>query len=128
MITRYPILEFLGKSIGIYKSNDGAFELELRRNGYDFLLLTKNINKRSQIYGVIGVLGKSLELHASIGLPHITVFNWPHALEETGEKVEINFKEADVGMRVLIQFEADSLVFSLLLGEQEKSRFVLQKI
>lgn len=128
MITRYPILEFLSRSTGAYKSCDGTFELELRKNGYDFLLLTNNSTKRSQIYGVIGVLSRNLELHASVGLPHITVFTWPHALAETGEKVEINFKEADVGLEILMAFEAHSLVFSLSLGEQEKSRFVLQKV
>ncbi|MCG8033808.1 MAG: hypothetical protein JAZ03_16765, partial [Candidatus Thiodiazotropha taylori] len=95
MITRYPILEFLSVKAGKYTARDNEFELELRKNGYDFLLLTKGSSSRSQIYGVIGVAGQNLELHASVGLPNIITFTWPYALQETSDKQEICFHESD---------------------------------
>jgi hypothetical protein len=127
VITRYPILEFLSKAAGTYKSGTGEFELELRKNGYDFLLLTKSKNNRSQIYGVIGVAGGNLELHASVGLPNIIVFNWPHALNETTEILKIDFKEADTDLGISIAFDKSALTFSLSIGDKEKSTHALQK-
>lgn len=127
MIARYPILEFLSKACGTYRSSDGEFELELRKNGYDFLLLTNNQNNRSQIYGVIGVAGNELKLHASVGLPNIIVFSWPHALEETVENIEIDFKEVDVNLGISLSFDKSQMTFSLSVGGKEKSTYALQK-
>ncbi|WP_146168181.1 hypothetical protein [Pseudomonas mangrovi] len=127
MITRYPVLEKLSTLAGIYKSDDGVFELELRRNGYDYLLLTKGGPSRSQLYGVIGVAGKNLELHASMGLPNIITFSWPHALEETSTILEICFQEVDNNLSINFRFEGKKLTFSLALGGVNKSNYVLRK-
>lgn len=127
MITRYPILEFLSNRAGTYKTGDGEFELELRKNGYDFVLLTKGSPSRSQIYGVIGVAGENLELHASIGLPNIITYTWPHALEETGNTQVICLKESDGNLSIIFSFEGESLVFLLTIGGKEKAKYALQK-
>lgn len=127
MITRYPILEFLSSRAGVYKTTDGEFELELRKNGYDFVLLTKGSPSRSQIYGVMGVAGENLELHASMGLPNIITFIWPYALEETSCDIEICLKESDGSLSIIFDFEGESLSFKLTLAGKEKACYVLQK-
>nr|WP_086939114.1 hypothetical protein [Thaumasiovibrio occultus] len=127
MITRYPILEFLSVKVGTYRTVDGKFELELRKNGYDFVLLTKGSPSRSQIYGVIGVAGENLELHASMGLPNIITFTWPYALEETSNVQEICLRESDEHLSIGFLFEAESLIFTLTIGGKEKAKYVLQK-
>ena len=127
MITRYPILEFLSNRAGTYKTGDGEFELELRKNGYDFVLLTKGSPSRSQIYGVIGVAGENLELHASMGLPNIITYTWPYALKETSNTQEICLKESDGNLSINFSFEGEALVFLLTIGGKEKAKYVLQK-
>ena len=127
MITRYPILEFLSKAVGTYTSNDIMFDLEIRKNGYDFVLLTKGSANRSQIYGVIGVAGENLELHASVGLPNIIVFTWPYALEETKENQIIKFNEQDSGMSIILNFKTNSLNFMLEIDNKEKATYELYK-
>ena len=127
MITRYPILEFLSVKVGTYRTVDGEFELELRKNGYAFVLLTKGSPGRSQIYGVIGVAGENLELHASMGLPNIITFTWPYALEETSTVPEICLRESEEHLSIGFLFEAESLIFTLTIGDKEKTKYVLQK-
>ena len=128
MLQRYPILEFLYSCAGVYNESDGEFHLELRRNGYDFLLLTQGASRQSQIYGVVGVSGSDLKLHASLGLPNIMVFSWPHALEETGENVVIEFKEQGVSLAVTLDFNRQGgLEFSIKVGERQQAKHILQK-
>jgi len=127
MITRYPILEFLYNVAGTYKAENGEFELELRKNGYDFVLLTKGAPSRSQLYGVIGVAGESLKLYASIGFSNIYEFSWPYAFDETSRAQQINFQEKDGNISLSFVFEEDSMIFSLKVGESEGSRYVLRK-
>ena len=127
MIQRYPILEYLYKASGCYKELDGNFEVEIRKNGYDFLLLTNGSSNRSQIYGVIGVAGENLELHASVGLPNIITFSWPFALEETEDEVSVEFTEQDVSMGISLVFSEKILTFMLKMGSELKAKYVLQK-
>ena len=127
MITRYPIIEFLSSAVGIYKSDDAEFELELRKNGYDFVLLTKGGPSRSQLYGVIGVAGENLELHASMGLPNIITFSWPHALEETSSNQEIRFQEVDQNLFIVFEFEGNKLNLKFVVSNEEKSNYKLHK-
>lgn len=127
MITRYPILDFLSKMTGIYKTVDGDFELELIKNGYNFVLNTKRSSTRSQIYGLIGVVGKNLELHSSMGLPNILIFTWPHALEEISSFQDILFTESDENVSVSFNFEENTLLFKLIIGGQQKVEYFLKK-
>lgn len=127
MITRYPILEFLYSVAGVYISDDGEFEIELRKNGYDFVLLTKGSSSRSQLYGVIGVSGENLELYASMGMPNIILFRWPHAFDEIKTRQEICFQESDGNISLVFTFEENSLVFKSIVGGNQKVIYVLQK-
>lgn len=127
MITRYPILDFLSKMTGIYKTIDGDFELELRKNGYNLVINTKGISSFSQIYGLIGVVGKNLELHLSMGLPNILTFTWPHALEEASSRQEILFTDSDENLSVSFNFEGNFLILKLIVGGQQKAKYFLQK-
>ena len=127
MLQRYPVLEYLSKKSGFYQEVDGEFAVEIRKNGYDFLMLTKGGSNRSQIYGVIGVAGEKLELHASVGLPNIITFSWPHALEEITGVIDIKFSEDDVSMGITLGFNEDQLTFIVTLGSTIKAKHVLQK-
>ncbi|WP_336942560.1 hypothetical protein [Acinetobacter modestus] len=112
---------------GIYKTVEGEFELELRKNGYNFVINTKGTSSLSQIYGLIGVAGKNLELHLSMGLPNILTFTWSHALEEASSRQEILFTESDENLSVSFNFEGNSLIFKLIVGGQQKAKYFLQK-
>lgn len=112
---------------GTYKTGNGDFELELRKNGYDFVLFTKGSSCRSQIYGVMGVAGENLELHVSMGLPNIITFTWPYALEETSNRQDICLKERDENLSITFSFDSGSLVFKLTVGGKEKAKYLLQK-
>lgn len=112
---------------GIYKTVEGEFELELRKNGYSFVINTKGTPSLSQIYGLIGVAGKNLELHLSMGLPNILTFTWSHALEEASSHQKILFIESDENLSVSFNFEGNSLILKLIVGGQQKEKYFLQK-
>ena len=129
MITDYPILRYLYNKIGAYRSENGAYEIELRKNHYDYVLICNTKEKGSAFYGVLGVSNESLELHASVGLPNIIVFSWPHAFEKIDGDITINFKEKhdDVGLEISLAFAQSSLKVSFIIGGKVSKFYELSK-
>jgi len=129
MITRFPILEFLGNRTGTYCLPDSPREIRLLRAGYSFALHVEDpSNSRSNFYGLIGVSGKDLELYSSFGLANVLSLRWPHDFKEIRSldlDIEFSVPEQDVGLA--LSFKDDTLTFSPVFSGKPISQYVGRK-
>ncbi|RDH44618.1 hypothetical protein [Zooshikella ganghwensis] len=130
MITDYPILRYLSTKTGKYVSSDGRYEIELRKNHYDYVLISNTKERGSTFYGVVGVSDENLELHASVGLPNIIVFSWPHALEKVDGDLTIHFTENNLAARleISLSFSEGSLKLSFIVNGKVCRAYILSKV
>jgi hypothetical protein len=129
MIIDYPILNYLSTKTGKYINSDGTYEIELRRNHYSYAILSNTNMRGSNIYGVIGVLGENLEFHASVGLPNIIVFTWPHAFKKIQDTEQIKLVDRDLGsdMELCISFCEGNFNLTFIVNGKVNKSYALSK-
>jgi hypothetical protein len=129
MITRFPILEFLGKRTGTYLLPDSPREIKLLRAGYSFALQVEDPSSiRSDFYGLIAVSDNDLELYSSFGLPNVLSLRWPHEFKEIrSTDLDIEFSHPEHNMGLTLSFRDDMLTFAPMASGKPVSQYVGKK-
>ncbi len=130
MITRFPILEFLGNRTGTYVLPDSPREIRLLRAGYSFALQVEDPSStRSNFYGLIAVSGNNLELYSSFGLPNVLTLRWPHEFKEIRSMdLDIDFSLPEFNVGLALSFRGDLLTFSPMVSGNSRNQYIGRKI
>ena len=129
MITNCPIFYFLRSVCGSYTAQDNEMTLDIISNGYSIVFMTKGFSKGKELYGLVGIRGKSLELHLSLDAPNIMVFKHTHDFKDVDKEkpVEILFSEEEIDLHLKLEFKKDQLTLTLLNGKRKTKEIGLTK-
>jgi hypothetical protein len=119
MITRVPALEFMQGAVCLYRSSDELTSLQITRCGYGQLMELRSSNK-TQLAGVVGVAGSSVELFAQLGLPNVVRMSGSPQSSDA-----ISFRAQEPSVELLLAIDHGNLAVTISLAGVTSARHLL---